>query len=284
MKMRLFQWLFLPAALVLAFTVQMRAAEAQPAGKIKAVRVIGTVTMTIKETKLTSPVAPSMEISQGAVVTTTSGSSVILAFSNGATVNLGADSQLDIEQFTQDPFGRSVNLAAITQEPTKSTTKLKLTYGELVSKVAKLNAAGGSTFAVSTPVGAAGIRGTTFRIVYRVDSATGRAQFSLATLEGAVAVTLASGAVNTAAVNVTAGTEVAVTGNIDANGNVTLSFPTGTVLVATNTSTATTGEITASAEVIASAVAAIVIPPPPPAAKSDPFVEPIKPTVVSPAQ
>jgi hypothetical protein len=224
-----------------------------------------------------------MEIAQGAVVTTARGSSVILAFSNGATVNVGADSQLDIEQFTQDPFSRGVNLGSLVQEPTVSTTKLKLTYGELVSKVAKLNAAGGSTFEVSTPVGAAGIRGTTFRIVYRVDSATGRAQFSLATLEGVVTMTLANGAVNTSAVNVAAGTQVTVTGDLDANGNVTLSLPAGTVVVATNTPTATNAEIAASAETIASAVAAIVIPPPPrPTPES--LGQPVNPTVVSPSQ
>jgi hypothetical protein len=287
MKTKLLPWLLMCGCAVF-FALEANAAGVQPAGMIKAARVNGTVTMTNKATRATMPVVANAEISQGAVVTTTRGASVVLAFSNGATINLGSDSELDIEQFTQDPFSSGVNLSSITQEPTTSTTKLKLTHGELVSKVAKLNAARGSTFAVATPVGAAGIRGTTFRIVYRIDAVTGKAQFSLTTLEGNVTVTLASGTVNTPPVDVTAGTEVAVTADIDASGNVTITLPAGTTtMVATNTPAATTAEINASANAIAQAVANVVITPPPPATRltpPEPLIQPINRTVVSPSQ
>ena len=55
------------------------------------------------------------------------------------------------------------------QEPGTSVTKLNLTRGELVGRVVHLNVDKGSEFTVRTPVGAAGIRGTIFRIIFRPD-------------------------------------------------------------------------------------------------------------------
>ncbi len=264
-------------------------------GMIKALRVRGTVSATVKATNVRTVLTDNAEISQGSTVTTAPGASVVLSFSNGASVNLGTDSSLDIEQFTQDAFSGTLSAATITAEPTTSTTKLRLTKGELVSKVAKLNAAGGSTFTVNTPVGAAGIRGTTFRIVYRINPATGQALFSLTTTEGSVNMALlATGAVATAPVDVAAGTEIAVTANIDAAGNVTVTLPSGaTTVIATNVSTATNAEIAASASVIAQAVANVVITPPVISGaasggtepnQSGVIINPINPTTVSPSQ
>src|SRR5690606_15011946 len=107
--------------------------------------------------------------------------------------NLAQDSSLSIDEFLQDPFGDEVSFSSMTSEPSVSTTKLNLSRGELVGNVKKLNADAGSTFSVQTPVGAAGIRGTTFRIIFRPDG-TGKAFFSLTTVEGNVV--LFSGTVN----------------------------------------------------------------------------------------
>ena len=105
----------------------------------------------------------------------------MLVFSNGSTVNLAQDSHLAIDQFLQDPFGQEIKVADLKGEPSTSHTKLNLTYGELVGNVKKLK--GDSSFLVQTPVGAAGIRGTTFMITYR-PSGTGQAFFSLSTASG----------------------------------------------------------------------------------------------------
>ncbi len=48
------------------------------------------------------------------VVTTGPASRVILVFSNGATINLAADSILNIEQFQQDPFGGEYSIKDAT--------------------------------------------------------------------------------------------------------------------------------------------------------------------------
>lgn len=141
-------------------------------GDVKVVRGADKATIAIKDNDA---------LSQGDTVITAKNGSVVLVFSNGSTVNLAEDSQLAIDQFLQDPFGQEVKVADLTAEPTTSHTKLNLTYGELVGNVKKLK--GDSSFIVQTPVGAAGIRGTTFMLTYRPNG-TGQAFFSLSTSTG----------------------------------------------------------------------------------------------------
>jgi hypothetical protein len=270
MHSKLLSWLFL-VGLFAAFTLEA-AAQQQP-GKIIAARVNGDVTKTIKATKVVSPIKSSDPLEQGCIVTTAKGASCILIFNNGATVNLGGDSVLDIEQFTQDPFNvPNFKPGSATDEPSVSKTKLTLTHGELVGKVAHLKTDQGSTFTVGTPVGAAGIRGTTFRIVYRPDG-TGKAFFSMTTLEGNVVVTLATGTVTTP-VSVTDNKEVVladvtVTVN-DQTGQVTVTTPTGTTVVPTDASATTLQQITGAAQQIAQAVVNTVLAPASPPAPNTP--------------
>ncbi len=179
-------WLFGFAALL---CLDARAQSAPVPGQIRAARVIGTVTATKEGATLA--VTNGTELSEGYVVNTGRGSSVVLVFSNGATMNLAQDSSLAIDEFTQDPFADEVAVADLTAEPTASRTRLNLSRGELVGNVKKLNYDAGSRFEVHTPVGAAGIRGTTFRIVFRPDG-TGKAFFSLITSEGNVVLTAGS--------------------------------------------------------------------------------------------
>jgi len=149
-------------------------------GQIRAVRVVGDVKV-MHANKTTVAIKDNDALTQGDTIVTGKDASVVLVFSNGSTVNLAQDSQLAIDQFLQDPFGQEIKVAELTAEPTTSHTKLNLTYGELVGNVKKLK--GDSSFLVQTPVGAAGIRGTTFMLTYR-PSGTGQAFFSLSTSTG----------------------------------------------------------------------------------------------------
>lgn len=151
-------------------------------------RVNGQVSLTSKETQAVTAAVNHAVITAGTIVTTGQDGSVILVFSNGSTINLREDSVLDIETFLQDPFeAADLKVADMTAEPSASTTKLNLTRGELVGNVKKLNKDKGSSFTVQTPVGAAGIRGTTFRIVFRPDPVNpNRMLFTLSTLEGLI--------------------------------------------------------------------------------------------------
>ena len=161
------------------------------AEQVLAARVTGTVQMTLNGQ--TSPLRTDDRVPQAAKIVTSANSSVVLVFSNGATTQLGSDTELIIEEFLQDPFASTVRVAELAEEPSRSRTRLSLNRGELVGNVKKLKHAEGSSFTVNTPVGAAGIRGTTFRIVFR-PIAGGQAfgtlaqpfEFSITTLEGDV--------------------------------------------------------------------------------------------------
>lgn len=257
MHKKLFSWVlvFTLAAFVSA-SADGQGAVDRPAGVIKVAKVSGEVTATKDGETITLQVGS--EIAQGYVVNTANESSVVLAFSNGATVNLAQDSLLAIDEFLQDPFGDEIAVSKLTAEPTVSTTKLNLSRGELVGNVKKLNADAGSSFTIQTPVGAAGIRGTTFRIVFRPDG-TGKAFFSLTTVEGNVE--LFSGTVNLPdGVAVTDNKEVEVVIDVqvdEATGAITVtSGPSAPVVVVTSSPT-TLAEVAATVQQVVQAVATV---------------------------
>ncbi len=180
--------LFLCAALVLGLIGSSVAAQAQAnriQGRIVAAKVSGTVTALNRADNTSTALAAGLEIKQNYVVTTGANSSVVLVFSNGTSLFVAEDSTLAVDEFLQEPFSGENVVAEARSEPSTSTTKLNVLRGELVANVKKLNRDKGSSFDVFTPVGAAGVRGTTFRIVVRAD-ADGKVTFSLATSEGEV--------------------------------------------------------------------------------------------------
>lgn len=209
-----------------------------------------------------------------AVVTRGAGSSVVLVFANGATVRVGSDSRLEIREFLMDPLQADMaSVAALVNEPTTSRTDLRLEFGEMVGNVKTLNRAAGSTFSVGTPAGAAGIRGTTFRIVYRPTGDGLAFQYQLNTSEGVVVyegVLQGSGGVS-----VSAGQEIVVLAQVDPATNSIVvgapSAPAGTAL----SSEAATALQNATVEIVQSQqqtsftqveLQAPPAPPPPPAA------------------
>ncbi len=123
---------------------------------------------------------------EGYTVTTGVQSSVVLVFSNGATVRLMPNTRLALDKFRQDPLGGDVDAGTLTAEPSASETALHVAYGELVGDVHKLNPS--TTYSIATPVGSAGIRGTQFRLVDR-ELDNGAQQFGLNTTEGLVRLT-----------------------------------------------------------------------------------------------
>lgn len=233
------------------------AEQARTPGHIRAVKVQGTAYATNLGTQVQVPLTEGMVIGQQYVVTTGADSSAILLFSNGSTVNLGADSTLSIDEFLQDPFDQALVPTELEAEPTSSVTKISLTRGELVGNVKKINRAAGSSFTVNTPVGAAGIRGTTFRIVFRPD-ATGKAFFTLSTAEGQV---LLEAPVSQQQVDVPTGQEVVVTVDVAVDtttGTVTVTAPP-TTMATTEISPASQAAIATAAQQIVEATAAVII-------------------------
>jgi hypothetical protein len=176
--------LFAAAGFASAQTPTPAAPPAEPGGRILVARVTGEAFAMNPSDGLKFPVRNGSLLTEGQVITTGAGASVLFVLSNGATVSLGADSVLALEQFTQQPFGESYKMSALAAEPSTSTTRLNLVRGELISDVKKLNKTGGSSFSIKTPVGAAGIRGTAFRIAFKPEG--DRAAFALVMLEGVI--------------------------------------------------------------------------------------------------
>jgi hypothetical protein len=209
---------FLFCAFVATALTLSALAQTKP-GVIKAVKVQGEVFKLTKD-------GQSLKLAEGAVltesdtVTTGKGSSVVLVFMNGSSVKLAGDSKLAIEEFKMDPLEETISVSKLEKEPSVSKTKLNLTYGEMVGEVKHLNQEKGSKFDVETPVGAAGIRGTTFRIIFRPTGDGKAFTFTLSTAEGVVLFT--GSTPGASGVDVPNGKEVVVTAQatIDAAGQV----------------------------------------------------------------
>ena len=136
-------------------------------------------------------------VSAGQQIVTGPKANVMLAFSNGATVTIGENAIVAVDEFTQTPFSEMFKMAEATKEPSISKTRLNLVRGEILSNVKKLNTAEGSSFEVKTPIGVAGIRGTTFSLSYfppppkgdenAIQRAARPPAFGLVMLEGTIA-------------------------------------------------------------------------------------------------
>ncbi len=106
-----------------------------------------------------SDVAAGKTIFDGHTVITGEASKAVLLLSNGSITTVTPKSELTFAEFTQKPFEKSdTKMSELKGEPSNSTTKLKLGYGDMVFNVKKLNP--GSSFEIDSPVGNAGIRGT----------------------------------------------------------------------------------------------------------------------------
>jgi len=216
-RLNLFRFLFCAFA---AFAVALSASAQTQPGAIKAMRVTGEV-MKLAANGTTSKITEGQLIAESDTVITRNNSSVVLVFANGSSVRLSENSRIGIDEFKMDPLSRDIKLSELTAEPSVSKTRLSLAYGEMVGNVKKLSAS--SSYDINTPVGAAGIRGTTFRIVLSFDS-KGQASFSLATVEGLVSFVPANTPTSViTATDVPAGTQVTVVGNVDpVSGQVTI--------------------------------------------------------------
>lgn len=247
----------LVSLLPLARAQSAAAPAARVPGHIVAAKVVGTVYATNVTNGAQTTLEEKRVLSQNYVITTTAGASVILLFSNGASVNLGGDSTLSIDEFMQEPLEKELSAADLIEEPTTSVTRLNLSRGELVGQVKKINENRGSSFTVNTPVGAAGIRGTTFRIVFR-PTATGQVFFTLSTAEGRV---LYEAPISRAVASVPTGQEVVVAVDVQVNpttGVVSVTAPpvvTGTQPIPP----ATQAAIAVASQQIIQAAAAVII-------------------------
>lgn len=84
--------------------------------------------------------------------------SVTLLFSNGSSTTINNNSEFIIEEYLQEKIQKEEVRKDQENEFSASRSRLKLNYGSIFSSIKKLE--NRSAFTITTPVGAAGIRGT----------------------------------------------------------------------------------------------------------------------------
>lgn len=96
---------------------------------------------------------PDDRVRIGSSLTTGRRSMLTLAFSNGVSVQLGAEAEVEIEEFGQSPTSISGKFSELKAEPTLSRTRLKLVRGDVTVTVKPLKVSRGSSFVLATPAG-----------------------------------------------------------------------------------------------------------------------------------
>lgn len=230
--------------------LSLNASAQTQVGQIKAAKIEGEV-LKLNKDGTSTQIRDNEALTESDVLTTGKGSSVVLVFMNGSSIKLGAESRLAIDEFKMDPLAENITLSpTMAGEPTVSKTALNLSYGELVGDVKKLNKS--SSYSIKTPVGAAGIRGTLFRIVFR-PSADGKAFFTVSTQDGHVVMQ----GVTTQEIPIETGKEVVVTVDVPTTPTTpgeTPPPPAAPVIVTQDIPAATSALITAASVSIAQTV------------------------------
>lgn len=158
-----------------------------PQGEIRVFQVKGVVEIVDRENNVIERVKRGQVLKQGVILKSGEDSGALLMLSNGSTMNLGANSRFEIAVFLQESFDQSKGrFAMLKEDPSTSKMHAFLHQGELLGNVKKLHTS--STFAVETPTGTAGVRGTTFYVSFGVDEATGDYMMRISNLDGSVVV------------------------------------------------------------------------------------------------
>lgn len=96
-------------------------------------------------------------------------SNALLLLTNGTSLKVGPNTTFKLKAFNQAPFkGGDEKVQSIEEETSISSVLLDLKVGEMVVDVKKLKKK--SNFEISTPLGVAGIRGTSFRLLASFES------------------------------------------------------------------------------------------------------------------
>jgi len=110
-------------------------------------------------------------LSPGDSLVTGEDSDALLLLTNGTTLSVGANTTFELKAFYQDDFDAGKDkVESLKEEASPSTVLIDLKVGDLVVDVKKLRKK--SNFDISTPLGVAGIRGTSFRLIALAEATT----------------------------------------------------------------------------------------------------------------
>lgn len=91
-----------------------------------------------------------------------------LAFSNGASLELGPESEVELEELLQAPFTTALKPSEWKAEPSVSRTRLRVIRGEVRVTLKRLLSARGSSFLIVTPAGTASVDEGALRVQVRM--------------------------------------------------------------------------------------------------------------------
>jgi len=159
-------------------------AEMQP-GAIVITGFKGSVQILNAKSPAGAPPVQGSTLKQGDTIITGATSHVSLAFSNGAVMEIESESKFVVQEYLQEPWDFSPEAwKEMESEPSKSQTTGNLAFGDVTASVKKLKP--GSSMQITTPLGVAGIRGTTFRVSSRNNPDGTPSSSSVAVTEGQV--------------------------------------------------------------------------------------------------
>lgn len=130
-------------------------------GNVCVLKVEGRKVEFVDSTGAISNLKEGLFIQQGSKIVTGKNEAVDLVFENGSVLQIKPDTEFYIDQFEQAPFDhRGFTYYKPSNEPASSRIKLSVAEGTIEVDVAKLKKE--SRYQVFTPLGSAGIRGTSF--------------------------------------------------------------------------------------------------------------------------
>ena len=152
----------LPILFIFSSLYSQEAEVMESKGAIIIASLEGQVTVTNNETQAQLPASQVKAgglLFDGHTIKTGPSSKIILLLSNGTVSTIKSDSALNIKKFTQEKFDPGKKkLSDMKGEPSSSQTVMDLELGDMVFDVKKLDKR--SSFNIESPVGTAGIRGT----------------------------------------------------------------------------------------------------------------------------
>jgi len=128
-------------------------------GFAKVLEVEGGDAMAVDPDGKREPLRVGDFLPQGSSISTGLKSKVDLLFENGTTVRIDPGSEFSLDRLMTSPFNAdSIDYRSLRDEPGNSNTLIGISSGTILFDVAKLKK--NSAFQISTPLGIAGIRGT----------------------------------------------------------------------------------------------------------------------------
>ncbi len=176
------RWIGGWAALGGLLGLTLRAQTPEPAfprpGAVVVAEVSGEATAQVGEQRRV--LKPEDRLRIGSVISTGRLSLVTVMLSNGASLQLGSDSELEVEEFGQSPVSGTLKVSELKAEPTLSRTRLRLLRGDVTIEVKPLKVARGSSFHLTYAAGTIRSGEGTFRArVQMSDLALGVATLEL---------------------------------------------------------------------------------------------------------